>query len=295
MENIQLISQFDKLNIDVLYDKMDNPKAIVQIVHGMSEHKERYLDLIRILNDAGYACVIHDHRGHGKSVINSNDHGNFYTTNENSIVSDMHQVTRFIKDLYPAKPLYIFAHSMGTLVTRCFLKKYDDMADKVIFCGAPTKNALAGLGLSIAKIRNKFRNGPDKFLDNLTFSSFRKKFNSPTGWLSKNYENVDAYIRDRGCNFMFHTNGFVVLYSMMKSSFNKDYEMLNPNLPIFFIAGEDDPVIGSKDKFNDMVAFFKLLGYKNTSSKLYSGLRHELINEKENEIVYKDIIDFFNR
>ena len=82
---------------------------------------------------------------------------------------------------------------------------------------------------------------------------------------------------------------------MMKSSFNKDYEMLNPNLPIFFIAGEDDPVIGSKDKFNDMVAFFKLLGYKNTSSNLYSGLRHELINEKENEIVYKDIIDFFNR
>ena len=56
----------------------DSPKAIVQIVHGMCEYKERYLDFINFLNKNGYIVIIHDLRGHGKSILTKDDLGYFY-------------------------------------------------------------------------------------------------------------------------------------------------------------------------------------------------------------------------
>ena len=64
-------------------------------------------------------------------------------------------------------------------------------------------------------------------------------------------------------------------------------------LPIFLIAGEDDPVIQSKQKFNELERFLIDVGYKNIKSKLYKDKRHELLNETNKEIIYKDVLDFY--
>ncbi len=294
MEEIKLISSFDKLNIAVSYLAPEKPKAIIQIVHGMSEHKERYYPFMHFLSQNGYMVIIHDHRGHGASVENPNDLGDFYTTDIKGIVGDMLQVSKYAKDLYPDLPLYIFAHSMGTLVTRCFLKKYDDLVDKVVLCGAPTRNYLADFGIVLAKIRNSYHQGPDDFLNNLAMGPYNKKFNAPYLWLSKSEANIRSYKEDNLCGFVFKTNGFVNLFTLLKESFCSDYLMLNPNLKIFLIGGSDDPVIGGENKFKDLENFLVKRGYKDVIAKLYPTLRHEILNEEENEIVYNDVLLFFN-
>ena len=44
------------------------PKAILQMCHGMTEHIERYHDFATFLAEYGYYVIGHDHLGHGKSV-----------------------------------------------------------------------------------------------------------------------------------------------------------------------------------------------------------------------------------
>ena len=63
-------SEADGLEISVMALIPDKKpyRAVVQLVHGMSEHKERYIPFMQYLAKLGYVVVIHDHRGHGKSV-----------------------------------------------------------------------------------------------------------------------------------------------------------------------------------------------------------------------------------
>ena len=81
----------------------------------------------------------------------------------------------------------------------------------------------------------------------------------------------------------------------MRQAFkNKDYQVNNKDLDIFLIAGADDPVIQNEKKFRELKEFLKGVGYKNIKSKLYKDLRHEILNEKEKDEIYKDVLYFIN-
>ena len=72
----------------------------------------------------------------------------------------------------------------------------------------------------------------------------------------------------------------------------KGWNVTNENLHIFMIAGQEDPVIQGKDKFEQLKQFLMGVGYKNVFSKLYPTLKHEILNEKENQMIYEDIYEF---
>lgn len=291
-------SSSDNLSLEVAYIIPScEIKGIVQISHGMSEHKERYFDFMEFLAKNGFICVINDHRGHGKSVKDKKDLGFFYTEDINYIINDLHDVTLYIKNKYPNYKQFLFSHSMGTLVARGYIQKYDNEIDKLILCGPPTKNPFTDLGIGISKIFNTFQNNTkaNKLLNYLTFNSYNKGYNIKNEWLTKNIDNVNAYNLDELCGFIFTTNGFINLYHLLKNAYcKKMYQLKNKSLKIFIIAGSDDPVIQSKNKFEQLELFLNELGYKNTQKKLYNTLRHEILNEKEYCEVYNNILDFFN-
>ena len=71
-KTVYLTSKQDGLKLHVLLmEPEEEPKGIVQIVHGMAEHKERYEPFMEMLCKQGYISIIHDHRGHGKSIRRS--------------------------------------------------------------------------------------------------------------------------------------------------------------------------------------------------------------------------------
>ena len=294
IENI--ISEKDCLQLEVaILEPKEKPKGIVQISHGMSEHKERYYEFMKYLSENGYICVIHDHRGHGASVKNKRDLGYFYTEDINYIIDDLYQITKYIKNKYPDLKINLFAHSMGTLVARGYLKKYDDKINKMILSSPPTENSMALLGLMIAKFLNIFykKNVPNKLLNNLTFGNYSKDVNKKNEWICLNEDIVEAYNKDELCGYIFTTNGFINLYKLMINAFKKNnWNMKNKNLPIYIIAGRNDKVIQNEEKFTKLSKFITERGYKNVQSKLYNDMKHEILNEKNNKIVYKDILDF---
>ena len=272
-------------------------QGVVQISHGMADHKERYEDFMAFLAQHGYAAVIHDHRGHGKSVRDPADLGYFYTEDSGAVTEDLYTVSAMIKARYPGLPLYLFSHSMGTLVARNYLKTHDDAVQKLVLCGPPTRNPAVDLAILLARLSTK-RKGPQHrnlLLNRLAFGAAGKRFEDPNGWLSSNADAVDRYRQDPLCGYVFPNNGFLNLFQLLKGAYQTDgWRVSNPNLPIFLIAGADDPIIQSKKKFEDLCQFFRQRGYQHISSKLYEGMRHELLNETEREQVYQDILRFFD-
>lgn len=154
------------------------PMGAVQFLHGMAEHKERYYDFMHYLAGHGYICVIHDHRGHGASVRDSSHLGYFYTEDSSVIVDDAHQVTEYVKNKYGPLDLTLFGHSMGTLVAREYLKRYEDQINRVVLCGPPTENSVAGMALSLAKLSKPFYGeySTNKLLNKLAIGPYNKKF-----------------------------------------------------------------------------------------------------------------------
>lgn len=298
-KNIKIKSKCDNLELDVtIFTPETEIKGIFQISHGMAEHKERYFEFMKFLTNAGYVTIINDHRGHGNSVKNKEDLGYFYDTTATYIVEDLHQITNYIKQLYPNKKVILFGHSMGSMVVRKYIKKYDDEINKLIVCGSPSKNPYAKIGLNFARMieKNKGEKYRSKFIQKLAFGNYNNSFknvNSGNSWICANEQTVQKYDKDELCGFIFTANGFQNLFNLMIDIYdNKEWNLANKELPILFIAGSGDPVIINKRKWIDSQEFLRKIGYKNIKNKLYDGLRHEILNEENKEEIYGDILKF---
>ena len=123
--------------------------ALLQLSHGMSEYKERYLPFMEFMAEHGVVCVIHDHRGHGKSVKSEQDLGFMYGAGGAGLVEDLFLVTKWAKKEYPDLPFVLMGHSMGSLVVRAYAKEHDQELDALIVCGSPSKNYLRPLGAAV--------------------------------------------------------------------------------------------------------------------------------------------------
>lgn len=289
MEKIKIMAS-DGLALSGLYAKCDNPKALVQIMHGMAEHKERYEKLIEILNKEGYAVLITDMRGHGESVNDEYSLG--HCGNKELLVEDQMALTKFLKKEYPEKPLYIFAHSMGTLTCREYLKTHDDEVIKVILSGTVCYKPGCGLGVSLAKKRAK--KNPKGYSKLLFAMSNNFSTKADFSWLSTNKENVKNYEADPLCGFMFTNLSNHTLFSLTHDLHDyKSYKANNKNLKILSISGELDRTTGGKKGLKDVLKTLNKVGYNNVTIKEYPNMKHEILMENNNEEVFNDIVKFF--
>lgn len=300
-KDIIIKSNCDNLPISVtMFIPEGEIKGIFQVSHGMAEHKERYYDFLEYLANHGYVTIISDHRGHGKSVKSKEDLGYFYDNSSEYIVEDIHQITLYIKDLFKDKEIILFGHSMGSMVVRKYIKKYDKDINKLIVCGSPSKNTFVNLAIFIIKIMKIFRGERYKsnFIQNLAIGNYNKKIEnakSKNSWICSNNEIVEKYDNDELCGFIFTLNGFENLFKLMKDIYIKEgWKLENNKMPILFIAGSDDPVIINEQKWKKSQEFLKSVGYSNIEGKLYKDLRHEILNEKNKQDIYNDIIEFIN-
>ena len=122
MKEIKL-KGFNNLEIFTrVFDNVKDPKGVVQIIHGMREHSGRYIRFAEMLEKNGYIVIAPDQRGHGRTAksLDLLGHG------ENDIylecVEDHKLISEAIKEKYPNLPLYIFAHSFGSMVAQKYIQ-----------------------------------------------------------------------------------------------------------------------------------------------------------------------------
>ncbi len=296
-----LPSQFDNVPLHgTVYETNGGnpPKAILQLCHGMCEHRGRYEEMIAYFVERGFVAIMHDHRGHGETAEKDEDNGYFGDKTAKAVVQDTVQITNFIKEKYPTLPVYLFGHSMGSMVVRCYLQEHDTLIDKLVVCGSPAANPLVGVAIALTKCIALFKGERYRspLLKYLSIGTGDEKFpgEGKGAWLSRNRANVEKYNADPKCSFTFTCNGFENLFRLMKNTYDKSlYRVKNKTLPILFISGSDDPVMVSEDKWLASHQSLRKVGYENVGGKLYHGYRHEICNELDRETVYQDLLAFF--
>lgn len=296
-------SEADGLRISALAVLPDEKpyRGVVQLVHGMCEFKERYLPFMKYLAGLGYAAVIHDHRGHGKSVKSKADLGYMYGGGADALLKDIETVNREIRRQLPGIPLILFGHSMGSLAVRAFAAQHDDCMDLLIVCGSPSSNPVRPAGELIARAEKKIWGARhrSRLLETMSFGSYAFRFRKDrecTAWICSDREVAEAYRKSELCTFTFTDDGYLMLFELMKRAYDtKRWECRNPGLPILFVGGAEDPCIGNVRKFAKTLGAMRIAGYHDVKGKLYPGMRHEILNEKDKEQVYHDIAAYIRK
>ncbi len=274
-------------------------KAVIQVAHGMAEHLERYEKFAAALSDLGIALYINDHLGHGQSVSAPSELGYFGESEGwKNFVEDCHKLTLIAKAENPGKPFFFFGHSMGSFVARAYTLKYADEVNGAIYCGTAGPNPASGVGQLLAKAVAKVKGNHhrSKLIDKIAFGAYNSRFEKRTAfdWLSRDKEEVDKYIADDLCGFLFTAYGYRDLMGLLAFVSSKEwFEGLDKKLPVLVIAGAMDPVGEYSKGINTVCDKLYKAGKDNITKILYPDARHEILNEKACfDAVVKDVSNF---
>ncbi len=279
-----------------------SPKGAIQIVHGMAEHGERYEGFAQALCAAGYDVWVMDQLGHGKSA--DDDQLGFFGHEHGwtNLVSDIRLMTRRMRDTYPDNlPVFLFGHSMGSFLARAYCERYSEDLAGAVFCGTSPPNPASSAGILVAKLIAAFRGETHRssLLDNIAFGAYNNKFpgtpRTRFDWLNTDPDEVDKYIADDRCGFLFTTRGMIDLFTVLKSVSDKRWFASMPyQFPILLIAGEQDPV-GDYGKGVELVARkLRDAGGNKVTCQIYPKMRHEILLEPEHQLVYDTVINWLN-
>lgn len=281
-----------------LWEPAGDPKAIVQIAHGMAEHAQRYDRFAAALTGAGYVVIANDHRGHGHTNPVGADHGYFADHDGFALVTeDLHAVTEAARAAYPGLPVFLFGHSMGSFLSRSYAAAHGaELAGLILSGTAGDSGALGkvGVGVAQAQARLRGRKHASGLLTTMSFGQFNKDFKparTEFDWLSRDPDEVDKYVADPLCGNVFTTGFWIDLLGGLNYIHATDTTAKVPtDLPIHLIAGSMDPV-GAKTKGVEQVAGqYRKAGVKSVTTHYYIGARHELLNETNRDEVTADVI-----
>lgn len=272
------------------------PKAVLQIVHGIAEFVERYDAFAQYLNSLGFLVVAEDHMGHGQSIngegIQGYFHGGWF-----GAVADTYKLLSDTRAEYPDLPYILFGHSMGSFMARTILCKYPDSGIiAAVICGTgwqPTFAMPAMIKLVEGVCKKYGETKPNEKLQGLVFGSYNGKVEHPRtayDWLTRDKAIVDAYIAHPLCGF---TASAGLLRDMMQGIYyiqrKENLARMKKDLPVFFIAGGDDPVGSYGKGVRQAAEAFQKAGMTNVSTRIYPLCRHEILNEINKEEIFGDV------
>lgn len=293
------ISGEDQLKLHLLvWDEVKDPKAVVQLSHGMAEHVLRYGEFAQFLNANGYIVYGHDHRGHGQSVSTSEDLGYFSDADGwLKLVKDLQQVNNQIKKDYPQLPIFLFGHSMGSFAARHYLGLYGANLKGAVICGTGNNPQwLTKTAQLLAKweMRRKGTHHRSQMLTTLSFGSYNKKFQpnkTEFDWLSSDPIEVYKYIEDPLCGLVFTSSFYNDFLSGIHELTQMSHIEKTPKtMPLLFISGKDDPLSQEGKAIEQVANYYRTAGLTDLTVKVYPGARHELLNETNKQEIYNDVL-----
>lgn len=267
--------------------------AVLQICHGMVEHIERYDDFATFLTKHGIYVVGHDHLGHGKSVTSAEKLGYFSKTDGNGcVIADIHQVRVRTEQKYPTVPYFMLGHSMGSFLLRQYLGLHSKgLAGAIIMGTGKQPDMVLAAGKLLCKLIAGIKGWDyrSQFVNNMAVGGYEKKMGK--GWITRDPEIAEKYASDPLCSFRFTVNAYYNMFSGMKKMNQQEKAgKTEKTLSLLFVAGENDPVGNYGKSVEKVYEMYKNSGYLDTERKLYPNDRHEILNELDRDVVYKDIL-----
>jgi alpha-beta hydrolase superfamily lysophospholipase len=278
------------------------PKAVIQVLHGLAEHGDRYARFAGSAVAAGLAVIVHDHRGHGDSVRTEADRGHFGDEGGwASALDDVDRVAALARETWPGVPLVLLGHSMGsTIALHVLVRRSKGYAAALLSGPTGVVGPLRRFGL-LATRAERWRLGKlgrSQLLHALSFGDFNKAFRpnrTEYDWLSRDPVEVDKYAHDPRCGFVVTTqHWYEHLLALGALEDARWLGAIRSDLPMYVFAGADDPASQQTRRIPPLVANLRAGGLRDVSVRVWSGARHELLNETNRDEVTADVLGWID-
>ena len=274
-------------------------RGVVQVIHGMAEHVERYDALARLFASRGFVVCGDDHAGHGASC-DPDGYGCLPARGgAEALVADEHTLRRLVTERMGSDaPYLLLGHSLGSYIARVYLAEHGEGLAGVILSGTgtlPVAVSWAGHALArlICAVRGeKYRS---KLLDGMGVGGYARAVPGPTGceWLSHNEKNVATYVADPRCGFMFSAGGYAAVTKLTARACSLAWARRAPHdVPLLFVSGAEDPVGDNGRGVRAAAELARRAGQRHVDMRIYEGMRHEIFNEDDGGRVMADVLSW---
>jgi alpha-beta hydrolase superfamily lysophospholipase len=265
------------------WDPVGEPRAAVQLTHGMGEHALRYEHVARALNDAGFVVYAQDHRGHGASA-DPEALGDLGKDSWAGLVDDIGLLSAQIRAEHPGLPLILLGHSMGSFAVQQYLFDHSDGADGVVLTGTAAIDLLEG-ALDL-----------DQPIDLSAFNAPFAPARTDYDWLSRDEAIVDAYVADPRCGFGIDTGSGKAMFVGARRGADPDQvAAIRSDLPLYIAVGEADPVNGGLALLTPLADRYRAAGLADVTVRTYPDARHEILNETNRDEIIAELVDWIDR
>jgi alpha-beta hydrolase superfamily lysophospholipase len=273
----------DDFGVEIMFYEwpVAEPKAVIQIAHGLGEHARRYDAMAATLNKAGFSVYADDHRGHGQTGLKQLENkqikrlGNLGPGGMAATYKQVADFSKLIKAENPNRPLVLLGHSWGSFIAQKIINKYSDIYDAVILSGS----ALTMPG----------------YLATGDFNKVWKKIPGSTGyeWLSRDVEIQNKFVEDPLTFLALAMQVFGVKNSLQL--FGTPSKEIRKDLPILVQVGEADPIGGEYSNKALVEAYRKNAGIDDIELFVYHECRHEIYNELNKDAIIEDLVTWVNQ
>ncbi len=278
------------------------PRAILHIAHGMAEHGARYEPVAQRAIEAGVAVFANDHRGHGE-MAGYGTTGHFADENGwHLVVSDLFRINQHIRKKYPGVPVVLLGHSMGSFIAQQYAMDYRGTLAGLVLSGSNYDAPLvykSARGIARLERARQGARGKSTLMNYLSFGSFNKHFapnRTQYDWLSRDAFEVDKYVADPLCGFQCTNQLWLdLLAGLIHISNPKQLGLIPPELPVYVLGGERDPVSDMGKGLERLVAMLKSAGIRDVDADIYPDGRHEMFNETNRDMVIDNLLEWLGR
>jgi alpha-beta hydrolase superfamily lysophospholipase len=266
------------------YAPTGEPKAIVQIAHGMGEHARRYRRLAEALTAAGYVVYANDHRGHGRTAGSSERHGDLGPGGWSGLVSDIGELSTLARKEHPGIPLVVLGHSMGSFALQQYLLDHSGDLDAAVLSGTSAIDVIAA-GID-----------PTQEVDLSAFNAPFEPARTDYDWLSRDPDEVDRYVADEACGFgLIPASTASMLEGLSPTADRQRLAAIRADLPIYVVSGDDDPLAGGGALIDLVGDRYREAGVRDVTVARYAGARHEVFNETNRDDITADLLAWLDR
>lgn len=273
-----------------IYVPTGEPRAIVQVIHGLGEHSRRYLHLISALLDAGFVVAADDHAGHGRTAMVSGVWQDAGEDGASVVVADEQTLRETVTERFPDLPYVVFGHSWGSMIARVLASTYPQCLAGLAICGVAAQmkgldnpNLAEALDAAIAEHGGSALDSDG--ISGAMFDGVLDRFGEgagPTDWVALDRAVVADHAVDPYNNFgapmtLRFARSFVTLYEQANAA---GWEApLAKDLPVLILAGDQDPVANYGEGAYHVANGLWDAGLRDVRTRVYTGVRHEVHNE----------------
>lgn len=278
---------------------IDKPKAIVQIVHDLADHSDRYDGFARELNKAGFDVYANDLIGHG---LSKQGHKGAFALKKGGYDFLLEDIETLYAAAYARNgnlPRILIGVGMGAQLAELYTADGNAVDYLVLISNmlTPTGNKTL-LATANNHVRMNGYNEVSSALHNIIICTGKMPGSDPANqyyWVTSDVDQAKKYVEDEDCGFPLTSSGYREMLLAFKKMNGKKWGKTMPNIPVYILAGSEDE-LGGFGRASHMCASDLIEnGNSYVDMRIYNGDRHDLLHEKNRDEVMADIIEWLNK